>query len=582
MNDINYIECLIDETKKINSKIITISSDNYKIISQHNNISNTLNSNISSIHKNINESYDKIQIDVNYFYSLISQYNSFSNIIFKIKQTNNYYENKIIINNKLLEKNNKIIKYICEIYHFCNYRDILQLINSNITSDYDINNEKNNFKFKDSNEPDTINNLYVETDSIYENEESIDDEYYKTQLKYYSEIEDYIKKIGIDNSNYNKEDNEINFQVDKDIKIMKELINIIKNRAYKNKIALEKNNDKILNIIHTNKMLYEYLYNFNLKFTYFNINFNNFFQDKIPKLDIFTFDTDNINQIYFDNFYNLYQKLISYSNNSVLNSVPFSFKLSKLKSYFNSLHNFFDINKLNKLLLNFEDKVLANDLLEIFQNINTKFDFVRLQKNCDCTIDLIDNFVNINKNNIEQSDTTFSNLKFSFYENFIKNTSLKDEYKNIVYQIIEYTLNNNSINEIKYEDVQKILTTKKYINNYNFQDILKFLKEKNSLLNSLDKSNNEKIKIEEDFIKFHRLFEIETNSLQYLLLNNGYESNENIIEKNKQVLNIETKIIENIENLEIINYKITDITDSLRINKKTLQDKVIDLIKYHV
>ncbi|MHC5089682.1 MAG: hypothetical protein ACYSOT_08740, partial [Planctomycetota bacterium] len=62
MNDINYIECLIDETKKINSKIITISSDNYKIISQHNNISNTLNSNISSIHKNINESYDKIQI----------------------------------------------------------------------------------------------------------------------------------------------------------------------------------------------------------------------------------------------------------------------------------------------------------------------------------------------------------------------------------------------------------------------------------------------------------------------------------------------------------------------------------------
>jgi hypothetical protein len=329
-------------------------------------------------------------------------------------------------------------------------------------------------------------------------------------------------------------------------------------------------------------MLYEYLYNFNLKFTYFNINFNNFFQDKIPKLDIFTFDTDNINQIYFDNFYNLYQKLISYSNNSVLNSVPFSFKLSKLKSYFNSLHNFFDINKLNKLLLNFEDKVLTNDLLQIFQNINTKFDFVRLQKNCDCTIDLIDNFVNINKNNIEQSDTTFSNLKFSFYENFIKNTSLKDEYKNIVYQIIEYTLNNNSINEIKYEDVQKILTTKKYINNYNFQDILNFLKEKNSLLNSLDKSNNEKIKIEEDFIKFRQLFEIETNSLQYLLLNNGYESNENIIEKNKQVLNIETKIRENIENLEIINYKITDITDSLRINKKTLQDKVIDLIKYHV
>lgn len=583
MNNISYIEYLINEVENIHDKINEYNKNNTIIVKEHNYLSNTLNNEIYSQHKIINESYDKIQLSLNYFFSIISQYNSFTNVIKKIKQTNNYYENKILINNKLLEKNNKIIKYINEIFDFCNYRDILQLISSSkILEDTDTIIQEDKFEFDNINEEKDINFVEFEKKvNTEDNDNELTDEYYKAQLKYYSEIEDYIQKINIDNSNYDKQDYQIDFQVDKDIKIMKELINIIKNRANRNKIALKKYNDRILNVIKINNNLYEYLYNFSNSFKYFNIKFNDFFSDKIPKLDIINLDIDSFNQEYFENFYNLYKCLLSYSYDVVINSVAFSFELSKLKSYFNSLRNFFNINNLNQLLSKFEDKIISNDLFEAFQNINNKFDFIKLEKFCDDTIESLTKFVDINQNNIDNTDLKFSNLKISFYENIISKNVLKNDYRYIIYQIITYVLNNNVIEDIKDEDIKKILYTNKYIRNYKFKSIVNYLNQKNNLVESLSNFIKNKDDYEEDFIKLHQMFEIETNSLQYLLSNNSYEANENIIEKNKQVLNIETKIKVNIENLEATNIKISDTTDNIRNNKTSLLNEIINVIKYH-
>jgi len=583
MNNITYIESLLNDVENIHNKINDFNKDSTRIVKEHNYLSNTLNNDIYAQHKIVNESYDKIQVALNYFFSVISQYNSFTNITQKIKHTNNYYENKILINNKLLEKNNKIVKYITEIFEFCNYRDILQLISSSkILEEPDRNIEEDNFEFDNINEKKDINFIDFENNvNTEENTKEISDEFYKSQLKYYSEIEEYIQKINIDNSKYDKEDYEINFQVDKDIKIMKELINIIKNRANRNKIALKKYNERLFGIIETNNKLYEYLYNFSSSFKYFNIKFNAFFTDKIPKLDIINFDIDTFNENIFDKFYNLYNSLLSYSHNIVINSITFSFELSKLKCYFNSLDKFFNINTLNQLLIKFEDKIVAKDLFEIFQNINVKFDFTKLEKYCDDTILTLRNFVDINQNNIDNTDLKYSNFKNTFYENIISKNALKNDFRNIIYEIIIYVLNNNNIEDIKGDDIKKVLNTKKYIKNYKFKYIVQFLNEKNTLVKTLSNFINTKEVTEEAFIKLHQMFEIETNSLQYLLSNNSYVANENIIEKNNQVLNIETKIKENIENLEETNIKISDTTDNIRNNKNSLLNEIISIIKYH-
>ena len=583
MNNITYIESLLNDVENIHNKINDFNKDNTRIVKEHNYLSNTLNNDIYAQHKIVNESYDKIQLALNYFFSVISQYNSFTNITQKIKYTNNYYENKIMINNKLLEKNNKIVKYITEIFEFCNYRDILQLISScQMLEEPDRNIEEDNFEFDNINEKKDINFIDFENNvNTEENTKEISDEFYKAQLKYYSEIEEYIQKINIDNSNYDKEDYEINFQVDKDIKIMKELINIIKNRSNRNTIALKKYNERLFDIIETNNKLYEYLYNFSSSFKYFNIKFNAFFTDKIPKLDIINFDIDTFNENIFDNFYNLYNSLLSYSHNIVINSITFSFELSKLKCYFNSLHKFFNINTLNQLLIKFEDKIVAKDLFEIFQNINLKFDFTKLEKYCDDTILTLRNFVDINQNNIDNTDLKYSNFKNIFYENIISKNALKNDFRNIIYEIIIYVLNNNNIEDIKSDDIKKVLNTKKYIKNYRFQYIVKFLNEKNILVKTLSNFIKTKQQTEEDFIKLHQMFEIETNSLQYLLSSNSYVANENIIEKNNHVLNIETKIKENIEKLELTNIKISDTTDIIKNNKNSLLNEIINIIKYY-
>ena len=583
MNNITYIESLLNDVENIHNKINDFNKDNTRIVKEHNYLSNTLNNDIYAQHKIVNESYDKIQLALNYFFSVISQYNSFTNITQKIKYTNNYYENKIMINNKLLEKNNKIVKYITEIFEFCNYRDILQLISScQMLEEPDRNIEEDNFEFDNINEKKDINFIDFENNvNTEENTKEISDEFYKAQLKYYSEIEEYIQKINIDNSNYDKEDYEINFQVDKDIKIMKELINIIKNRSNRNTIALKKYNERLFDIIETNNKLYEYLYNFSSSFKYFNIKFNAFFTDKIPKLDIINFDIDTFNENIFDNFYNLYNSLLSYSHNIVINSITFSFELSKLKCYFNSLNKFFNINTLNQLLIKFEDKIVAKDLFEIFQNINLKFDFTKLEKYCDDTILTLRNFVDINQNNIDNTDLKYSNFKNIFYENIISKNALKNDFRNIIYEIKINVLNNNNIEDIKSDDIKKVLNTKKYIKNYRFQYIVKFLNEKNILVKTLSNFIKTKQQTEEDFIKLHQMFEIETNSLQYLLSSNSYVANENIIEKNNHVLNIETKIKENIEKLELTNIKISDTTDIIKNNKNSLLNEIINIIKYY-
>ena len=90
----------------------------------------------------------------------------------------------------------------------------------------------------------------------------LDDEFYTTQLKYYDEIEEYIEKMKNDNINYDSQKNEINYQVDKDINIIKELIIIIKNRASRNKLLLENDIEKINDNIVINNNVYNYIYKF--------------------------------------------------------------------------------------------------------------------------------------------------------------------------------------------------------------------------------------------------------------------------------------------------------------------------------
>ena len=374
MNDIIYIKSLLQNNKDISSKIEQYKNENILLIKKHNNISQTINSNIDSIYNIINNKFNHLKTDLNYLISLIAQYNCFSNIILKIKESNNYYENKILINKKLLEKNDKIVNYIDQLFDFCNYRDIITLINQNLLDEINIDKEKNNFEFTDI-DNNSINdkkldndftndfedNDYDNNDKILEdknnidNEKLLDDEFYTTQMKYYDEIEEYIEKMKNDNINYNSKKNEINYQVDKDINIIKELIIIIKNRASRNKLLLENDIEKITHIILINNNVYNYIYNFSINFKYFNINFYNYFNSKIPKLPIFNNNIDNINNLFFDNFNNVSQELISYSHSVLTNSIPFSFKLSNLKSYFNFLNDFFDTTKLKSVLSNFKD-----------------------------------------------------------------------------------------------------------------------------------------------------------------------------------------------------------------------------------
>jgi hypothetical protein len=153
-----------------------------------------------------------LKTDLNYLISLLAQYNCFSNIILKIKESNNYYENKILINKKLLEKNDKIVTYIDQLFDFCNYRDIINLINQNFLDEISVDKQKAAFEFTDidnnsindkilyndfanNNDNDNDDNKILEDKNNIDNEKLLDDEFYTTQLKYYDEIEEYIEKM---------------------------------------------------------------------------------------------------------------------------------------------------------------------------------------------------------------------------------------------------------------------------------------------------------------------------------------------------------------------------------------------------
>ena len=598
MNDIIYIKSLLQNNKDISSKIEQYKNENILLIKKHNNISQTINSNIDSIYNIINNKFNHLKTDLNYLISLLAQYNCFSNIILKIKESNNYYENKILINKKLLEKNDKIINYIDQLFDFCNYRDNITLINQNLLDEINIDKEKNNFEFTDI-DNNSINdkkldndftndfgdNDYDNNDKILEDKNNIDteklldDEFYTTQLKYYDEIEEYIEKMKNDNINYNSKKNEINYQVDKDINIF--IYMIIKNRASRNKLLLENDIEKITHIILINNNVYNYIYNFSIIFKYFNINFFNYFNSKIPKLPIFNNNIDNINNLFFDNFNNVSQELISYSHSVLTNSIPFSFKLSNLKSYFNFLNDFFDTTKLKSVLSNFKDTTISNELVNTFEIINNKFDFIKLREHSVEIIDHIDSFINIHENNINNSDTIFLELKKKFYSNFISKKILIEDYNSLIYDIIIYIIHVNNIQEIDISYLKNILISKKNISFLIFDKILSYMDSINEIYNKLSTLKQDECSHEKLFIEKHDLFELYNNNLQQLLANNHYENSNEIIQQNKYILTVEDNIKEIVETIDNIKNKIYASENFISSNKKNILNEIYNIIKYY-
>ena len=600
MNDIIYIKSLLQNNKDISSKIEQYKNENILLIKKHNNISQTINSNIDSIYNIINNKFNHLKTDLNYLISLLAQYNCFSNIILKIKESNNYYENKILINKKLLEKNDKIVNYIDQLFDFCNYRDSITLINQNLLDEINIDKEKNNFEFTDI-DNNSINdkkldndftndfgdNDYDNNDKILEDKNNIDteklldDEFYTTQLKYYDEIEEYIEKMKNDNINYNSKKNEINYQVDKDINIIKELIIIIKNRASRNKLLLENDIEKITHIILINNNVYNYIYNFSINFKYFNINFYNYFNSKIPKLPIFNNNIDNINNLFFDNFNNVSQELISYSHSVLTNSIPFSFKLSNLKSYFNFLNDFFDTTKLKSVLSNFKDTTISNELVNTFEIINNKFDFIKLREHSVEIIDHIDSFINIHLNNINNSETIFLELKNNFYSNFISRKILIEDYNSLIYDISIYIIHVNNIQEIDISYLKNILISKKNISFLIFDKILSYMDSIYEIYNKLSTLKQDECSHEKLFIEKHDLFELYNNNLQQLLANDHYENSNEIIQQNKYILTVEDNIKEIVETIYNIKNKIYASENFISSNKKNILDEIYNIIKYY-
>lgn len=593
MNDIIYIKSLLQNNKDISSKIEQYKNENILLVKKHNNISQTINSNIDSIYNIINNKFNHLKTDLNYLISLLAQYNCFSNIILKIKESNNFYENKILINKKLLEKNDKIVTYIDQLFDFCNYRDVINLINQNFLDEITIDKQKANFEFTDI-DNNSINDKKIDNDFTndfekdktfdhdnIDNEKLLDDEFYTTQKKYYDEIEEYIERMKNDNLNYDSQKNEINYQVDKDINIIKEVIIIIKNRASRNKLLLENDIEKINDIININNNVYNYFYNFSIKFKYFNINFYNYFNSKIPKLPIFNNNIDNINNSFFDNFNSISQQLISYSYNVLSNSIPFSFKLSNLKSYFDFLNDFFDIIKLKSILTNFKDATLSNELINTFEIINNKFNFIKIRTDTVEIIEHIETFINIHENNINNSENIFLELKNNFYTNFISRKILVEDYNSLIYDIILYIIDINNIKEINISYLKNILISKKNISFSTFDKILSYMNYINETSNNLSTLKQEEYSHEKLFIQKHNLFELYNNNLQQLLANNHYENSNEIIQQNKEILIVEDNIKEIVETIDNIKNKIYASEEFVSINKKNISNEIYKIIKYY-
>ena len=382
-----------------------------------------------------------------------------------------------------------------------------------------------------------------------------------------------------DNINYNSKKNEINYQVDKDINIF--IYMIIKNRASRNKLLLENDIEKITHIILINNNVYNYIYNFSIIFKYFNINFYNYFNSKIPKLPIFNNNIDNINNLFFDNFNNVSQELISYSHSVLTNSIPFSFKLSNLKSYFNFLNDFFDTTKLKSVLSNFKDTTISNELVNTFEIINNKFDFIKLREHSVEIIDHIDSFINIHENNINNSETIFLELKNNFYSNFISRKILIEDYNSLIYDIIIYIIHVNNIQEIDISYLKNILISKKNISFLIFDKILSYMDSINEIYNKLSTLKQDECSHEKLFIEKHDLFELYNNNLQQLLANNHYENSNEIIQQNKYILTVEDNIKEIVETIDNIKNKIYASENFISSNKKNILNEIYNIIKYY-
>ena len=580
MNDIIYIKSLIQNNVEIMELIKLYKKSNIDIIKQHNNISYSLNSNIETNYHNINNKFNIINNNLNYFFSLMSQYNSFVNIICKIKESNNYYQDKIIINNKLLEKNNKIFNYIEQIFNYANYRDIINLINENLSDENLLDENLLDENLSDEN----LSDENLSDENNRKENISNDNDFYNVQLKYYNEIEQYVenmKENTIKNVSNSSNDFQIDYLVDKDIKIINEIIVIIKNRANRNRQILENNNKKIKNIIQNNNNLYDYLYNFSMVFQYFNINFNYYFNNNIPKLPIFNNNIDNINNIFFENFSSVYEKLITYSYTISNNSIDFSFKISNLKSYFNFLKNFFDLTKLKLLLHNFNDQIISKELFDIFNLINSKIDFINLQEQSIEFLDLLENFTHIHENYINSSKNTLLDLKKNFYSNYINRIILIKEYNFLIYDIILYILHVNNIKEINIDSLEHILDSKKCISILAFDKIVHYISLINEINEKLLNLNNQKTEYEQIIIEQHELLQEYTIKLQKMLANNYYENSGDIIEKNKHIIIIEEKIKTIIDDIYKITIEIEN-TNIYNINiKKTITNEILSIIEYY-
>ena len=112
------------------------------------------------------------------------------------------------------------------------------------------------------------------------------------------------------------------------------------------------------------------------------------------------------------------------------------------------MNDFFDTTKLKSVLSNFKDTTISNELVNTFEIINNKFDFIKLREHSVEIIDYIDSFINIHENNINNSDTIFLELKNNFYSNFISRKILIEDYNCLIYDIILYIIHVNNIQEI--------------------------------------------------------------------------------------------------------------------------------------
>lgn len=579
MYDIIYIKSLFQNNKDIFSKIKQYENNSILFIKKYNNISQIINSNIDSIYNIENNKFTHLKTNLNYLISLLGQYNYFSNILLKIKESNNYYENKILINKKLLEKYNIIVTCIDQLISLSNYRDIINLINLNFLDELNIDNNSVNDKILDSvfaNELDN-NKCFDDDNKISEDKNNIDNE------KILDEIEEYIEKKNNHNKNYHSEKNEINHQVDKENSNIKEFMItlknmiIIKNRASINKLLLENDIQKNIDIISNNNIVYNYIYNFStINFEYFNINSYNYFNSEIPKLPIF----DN-NNLFFDNYNNISKELLSSLHSVLSNSSSFSFELSNLKSYFTYLNDFFDITKLKSLLSNFEEYTLSSELVNIFENINNKFNFIKMQTDTIEIISHIESFNNIHENSINDLENNFLEFKNNVNAILISKKILIEEYNSSIYDIILYIIRVNNIKEIDIYFLKNILTSKKILSLFILDKIISYLISINKTYNELSYLILEEISQEKLLIENHERFIVCNNNLQQLLANNFYENYNEITQINKDLLTIEEKIKVIVETIDNIKNNIDASEHLISSNKNNILDEIYNIIKYY-